>query len=343
MIHNTDKQLKRVAKELDNYSWLNTQLPKLIKNATDLINICPEERKVHGWTALKLIALLYYVGVYTSIIPKYFDKMYYLDLFSGCGINRVRKRNDILMGSPIIAGWFARKPFDKMFLIESKRNLRSCLRTRLNFLKSQLNIQEFEVIEAETVDCNQNIDDIIPVLDKNHYLAFIDPEGMQVNWATMLKLLRLNGDLIIRFPIAEIRRVWRAAAKEKWEDRSANNIKALIRFFGKSITNDVIRKLRDIDLLTKYMDQLRQNGREIVKNITIKGDNDYHYDLIYAVRATPGGSPWMEAVDNLKRRIERFSGKAVERALDVWAGRAWDLPWFFSKESPSTKSLDNYP
>ena len=120
---------------MDSYSWLKSQFPRLISDTEEIRRVCSIYEDVHGWSALKLIVLSYYIGVYSNIIPNHFDHMYFVDLFAGCGINRIKKTGDLLAGSPIIAGKFAIKPFDKMFLIEGDPKRRICLNKRLQKLK----------------------------------------------------------------------------------------------------------------------------------------------------------------------------------------------------------------
>ena len=44
-------------------------------------------------------------------------------------------------------------------------------------------------------------------LSTDHYLTFIDCEGLDVYWSTMKKLLEKPGDIIVLFQTSEIKRV----------------------------------------------------------------------------------------------------------------------------------------
>lgn len=325
--------------ELTGHAWLRSRLPELVKDTKKIAEICDIFNDAREWAALKLLFLFSYVQIYTSIIPKNFEKMYYIDLFAGSGVNKIDTTSDLLAGSPVIVPMFARQPFDNLFLIERDYERRGCLHKRLSLLQ----IPNFEVIglnREQKIDCNSEIDHVLPILSERstHYLVFIDGYGLEVDWDTIMKLLKRSGDLIIRFPTSEIGRVWGNANRGKEGD-----IRKIIKFFGNNIKSEIRFKKRGSNLLKTYMDQIQWGGREITKNIKIKGGQGYRYDLIFATRETRGGTPWIKAILHLKRKIEQYTGKAIRRALDICTGRSTGLDFFFPKiKDTQNKKLDAY-
>ena len=297
------------------WDWLKSKLSNLMHVSNDLVTASNIYSPARTWTPLKLILLLYYVDVYTRIIPKYFDNMYYLDLLAGAGIDEIEETGDKVAGSPIVAAMFGRNPFNKLFLMEMNRGRASALELRMRRILAG---DRFEVLEG---DANARVDDVLDHLRNrgSHYLAFIDCQGLDIWWDTMEKLLRLQGDIVFVHQTAEIRRVC-GRAKQSQADAEC-----LSRFYG----TDAWEKANRDTLCAVYELNLRSR-RGITIPIKIKGDS-YDYDVVLATRVTRGGSPWLNAVYTAKEKVERFTGKAVEIALDILTGRSKEITWFFEE------------
>lgn len=300
-------------------SWLEEKLDSLSKEAEELSNLYEGVYyDVGAWAPLKLIVLLFYLDVYTKIIPKqipkHFDSMVYVDLLAGPGINRIRDTGHRIIGSPLIAATAAHRPFTKLFLVEGKPERSKALGDRL---KTEIDKNRFEVYHE---NCNVAVDKIVEEHLKKgrpHYLAFIDCQGLDVDWATMEKILKYPGDLIFTFQTALIVRT------RDYPDR-------LNKFYGDDSWKTA--KSGD-DFLRCYEDKLREY-RDIVINIRIKEKRrgGFYYHLIFATRKTKGGNPWLQAVDLIKNRIENHTGDAVKYAFDVLSGDATKLDWFISED-----------
>ena len=93
---------------LTGMEWLKKWMKKLeITNSkfgpqiSRIISISPEVyNEFREWTPLKLILLNYSLDVCTTIIKNtsFFEEMYYIDLFAGSGINKIKNiiRNNSL-------------------------------------------------------------------------------------------------------------------------------------------------------------------------------------------------------------------------------------------------------
>jgi len=303
------------------FDWLKSKLDRLMQVGKDLVTTSNVYSPGRTWTPLKLILLSYYVDVYTKIIPKYFDNMFYLDLLAGAGIDEIKETRDKVTGSPIIAATFSHSPFSKLFLIEMDDDRASALESRMRRI---LTADKFEVL---TGDANVRVDDLLHHLrnKRSHYLAFVDCQGLDIWWNTMEKLLQFPGDIVFVHQTAEINRVC-GKAKQSQADAECLN-----RFYGTSCTPHDWGKEDRESLCARYEEDLKRK-RDMTIPIKIKS-NSFHYDVIFATKKTKGGSPWLNAVYTAKQKVEKFTGKAVNNALDILAGRSTEITWFFEERT----------
>ncbi len=308
-------------------TWLGLKLDRLTEQCNQISKIDGGVYyKVGPWSALKLIFLLSYLGgVYTKIIPNWYEKMYYIDLLAGAGVVQIKDSNDLVLGSPIIAAIWAQKPFTKMLLVEKNPESAKALENRLEWIKTQPNFKPIDFKVYKGQDSNEVIGDIVSNLyGKSHYLGFVDSEGLEINWHTVETLLKKDGDIIFNFQTSEVGRVWGAAKSDEAISRKMTSF-----YGGKEWAS-----AGDInDLLEIYENKIRKY-RPIVMDIKIKGflKYSYHYHLIFATKKTQKGSPWSRAVEHMKNKIESYTGDATKVALDVLMGRARDLSWFVQEE-----------
>lgn len=316
--------------------WLKRHLQRLLPMSDQLSSIYPEVvYEKRGWAALKLVCLMFYADVYTKIIPKYYDKMVYIDLLAGSGINRVKETGDLIIGSPIIAATME-SPFDRLVFVENGVDRSEALECRLS---SVLDRSVFSVYNKK---CDEIIDEIIDAnlsVGRCHYLAFVDCEGLDIAWDTVEKLLQYDGDFIFNFQTSEMNRVLGAHRKGAVYDETMYN------FFGDV---DLSQARSGGDLLQEYKNNLKKH-RGIVEDITIKGGGkfgNFYYNLIFATKRTKGGNPWFfNSVTPLKSCIETHSGEAVQMALDILTGRQMTLDWFISEDDeqdPYQRNLSDF-
>ena len=161
-----------------------------------------DEFKANPWTILKLFVLLHYVPVYTSIIRERYDKMIYIDLFSGSGLLAYKNTEVPVAGSPIVTLYVALEPFDYAFLNDLSKKKRELLGKRISYLKEHNLINVYD-ISCTRGDANSIIYEILENLigKKVHGLIFIDPSGLEFRWASLEALLkvRLRFDIIMLY------------------------------------------------------------------------------------------------------------------------------------------------
>ncbi|MEM1557761.1 MAG: three-Cys-motif partner protein TcmP [Candidatus Bathyarchaeia archaeon] len=271
---------------------------------TLLCNVSSEHYEVRPWTALKLIAFSYWIELYAKIMRKQkskgkFQKIWYLDLLAGPGTNLLEDTGEVVMGSPIIAYYYSKKLFDKYVLIEMDKVRRDALEKRMK----KLGVENVEVCCG---DCNDVIKKL-PFDQMDHFVAFVDCEGLDVYWdPTVIKLLRKRGDILVTFQTMELNRTL-GRAKRGFKDAEK-----LTAFLG----NDHWRYTTNAeDLLQRYMNQLTEY-RTFVDKMLIRGEN-FRYDLILACKKGPYIKAWHE----LKKKIERLTDKDVKTVLEVLSGK----------------------
>ena len=166
------------------------------------------------WTTAKLEVLKGYLEGYTTALKKTSFRKGYIDAFAGTGYRDVC-RNDtenlslllpdlaeddpqgLLEGSASIA--LKTEPrFDKYIFIE--RSVKRC--AELDALKQEFPDKAND-IEVRQGDANQEIQDLCNKdWSSNRAVLFLDPYGMQVDWATIEAIARTKAiDLWLLFPL----------------------------------------------------------------------------------------------------------------------------------------------
>lgn len=314
---------------------LKIKIGNLSKYTQELSEIQPEIVYEKGaWTALKDAFLLSYIrNVYTPIIKNYYDNFYYIDFCAGSGLVRIDK--DIILGSPIVAAIAHERPFTKMFFLENDIEKAKALDERMKRLKE---FSEFENINYEVIkgDCNIVIDEVIEKMKlkkgSHHRLAFFDPEGLEIDYNTYAKCLKMPTDLIFNFQTSGVYREISSAYKVPEKERIR-----LSKMFGPSeIWKKCNTREETLQAFEKLLCDTYKNTIypkvPISRSIKIDSGESFIYHLIFLTRATHGKSPWMRSVDRLKKETEENTGKLVKQALDVFKGRATDLTMFIKDD-----------
>lgn len=151
------------------------------------------------WAEEKLFAWYRYVNITTKAMvgkPQWSAGIYYVDLFAGPGICKLRSGRRI-PGSPLIAA-HAPKRFDNLLLCELNSENANACRQRL---ASSPSSDSFMVMEG---DCNDVVHDIRKQIPKwSLTVAFIDPESLQIHFDSLRALTEdRRVDLLILFPDA---------------------------------------------------------------------------------------------------------------------------------------------
>lgn len=309
--------MKRMA---DQYKWLKPRIKKLVEMADPYKSIHPKTfYETKSWSIIKLLALLRFVDIYTKIIKaprqrRFFKNMYYIDLLAGSGLCRIGSKGDIIAGSALIACQQCYHPFDKYFLVEKNSEKAEALKARIEIVTPS-----FKIFNC---DCNDCIEEIMEEIDeRDHYLAFVDCEGMDVAWSTMESLFARNGDVLLNF---QTQSIWRQPSIVRNRSRGWKaTMERLNWFFG----DDRWKNSEEaVDLLQCYVDKIRnETTRKIVLPLPVKGSGSYRYDIILATRRTSGGSPWIKPMEELQEIMGGYRPEIVNKTLDILMKRQLSL------------------
>jgi three-Cys-motif partner protein len=154
--------------------------------------------EVGTWALSKYTLVGRYCEIFTTSMQKKWSNLVYVDLFSGSGYAKIKGRNQIVYGSPLIALSLP-TPFTKYILCEKDKSLVEALRARVerDFQHKTKNVTIFHG------DANSLVDDIkkaLPPYSKNSGMlsfCFVDPFSLNLHFNTIRKLGALKMDFLI--------------------------------------------------------------------------------------------------------------------------------------------------
>jgi three-Cys-motif partner protein len=158
------------------------------------------------WVKEKLFYVKRYIDVFeVAMRGKSWRRRIFIDLFAGPGKCVIRDTNEHLLGSPLIA-LQTQYPFTDYYFSDLDRGNIDALRQRtancsvpkgnVHFLLGDANRKVMDVITEIRRFDKQYIDGVLPCLN----LAFLDPEGLELEWETIAQLATMNRmDLIIHY------------------------------------------------------------------------------------------------------------------------------------------------
>jgi len=242
------------------------------------------------WAKEKLHYLEDYLNIFFfGMRKKWPGKLYYIDLFSGPGLCRIRETGEELDGSPLIA---LRFDFEKYFFFELDSECCETLNARIKTRYSE----KMKNVILTPGDCNQQIDKIKPPSPPALGLAFIDPTGIsQISFETIRKLtFKRKIDLLINFPEGMGIRM-NLHQYTKKETNALNGFLGTSRWKGrldKSITSfaQACSEIAD-----EYLENLRSLGYQIVDGSQIPvmtNQNRLLYYLLFASKDPKGNEFW---------------------------------------------------
>jgi len=195
-------------------------------------------RESGQWARNKLDILARYIRTSTiAMQDKPWRRRFYIDLQAGPGKNYVGEQlNQVFLGSPLLALTEGAGYTDYRF-VELDATLANALIQRCDVVDQDATRH----IKVVIGDCNQvvyQIVDEINSIDRPPFnstdwnclsLAFLDPEGLELQWETVLKLASLRRtDIVINFSIGGLRRT----AGEALESPVSPIGERVDRFFG---------------------------------------------------------------------------------------------------------------
>lgn len=266
------------------------------------------------WSGLKLISLKYYIRPYLNILaPR--TSVGYVDFFAGPGLDRLGRRRCPLPGSPLVPLMIREtrddRFFKRIFLCERKAEYDGALRKRVSEYLPGFCDRTFH-----RGDANRFVRKLPELVDEHgigHCLVFIDPEGMEWKWSSMVRLVEnVDCDVIINFPSTGIQR--------NSTNRDPETRRTMARYLGIPLKSLPFPVGSDWAIRT-YRENLQGVGKDISTEIRVSAKGAFRYHLIPAVRKTATGSQWFRIFLALKERIEKFDGDILGLIAQQLEGR----------------------
>lgn len=152
--------------------------------------------QVGVWSRDKYYFLGRYIDAFTTAMHKKnaWSALHYIDLFAGAGIVRLEGSKQLEWGSPLIAAQSPHR-FTGLHFCEQNKNRYDALEQRARKLNGGSSLQ---ILHG---DANKVVGEIVEAIPSGALsLAFLDPYGLHLHFATLKRLARKRMDLIIFFP-----------------------------------------------------------------------------------------------------------------------------------------------
>jgi three-Cys-motif partner protein len=253
-----------------------------------------------AWAAEKLDYLRRYIDIFETSMRKKWSQRNYIDLFAGPGKNVVKDTSEVFLGSPLLA-LTTRFPFTGYYFVNNNPIHIEALKLRCS--SSPL----FNTVHIYTEDANKIVNTIVDGIRQfspnSLNLAFLDPFGLDLEWATVAKLGSLQRcDLLIHYSQQGFSRYIKKAFQTENETKVDS-------FFGSNEWRDIYAKWcqeprkRGLtrDLIDFYKKRLKTLGYQEVKQpdemlteplIRNKERNSPLYRLIFASKHPLGEKFW---------------------------------------------------
>ncbi|MHA2046418.1 MAG: three-Cys-motif partner protein TcmP [Candidatus Thorarchaeota archaeon] len=307
---------------MDDFNWWKKRVEQLAGKKQEIAELYNQVRKgiyVKGtWAFKKLLILAYYIDIFTLIAKKRFNNVVYIDLCAGPGFNYLEDIDLVVAGSPLLAKLAPRllksgksKSFDKMILIDL--NSENC-----NSLE--------QIVDASILCADCNSDDVMDSIHsamsvpKSIFLAFVDPEGLEVHWKTLERLFEMHGDIVINYPFTGVGRLCGSFHGLKGKTRESTGAR-VTKFFGTDSWKQIPRGGGMSQLLYQHYLKRVQQKRGMIVEFPVMGEvGGFQYRIIVAAKKTSSGSPWMEPIVDLRDRVTRMTSDELSKLVDIYKG-----------------------
>ncbi len=131
------------------------------------------------------------------------ERLVYIDLLAGPGLDIDAETNGEFNGSPLIA-LAVRPKFDHLYLADKDSK-------NISALKARIPAEDENRVTLMRGDCNVLVTEVLKQISTHTLgLAFVDPQGFEVHFDTLAKFAKRRIDLLYLFPSGiGVRRNWR--------------------------------------------------------------------------------------------------------------------------------------
>jgi three-Cys-motif partner protein len=254
-----------------------------------------------SWVAEKLDYVQRYINIFETSMKSKWSQRNYIDIFAGPGKNILKDTGEVLLGSPLLSlktkypftgYYFADLSLDNAHALEQR-----CAASPLSNLVHIYNENANRIVSTVVASIRQ-------FFTHSLNLAFLDPEGLELEWSTVAQLGNLRCDLIIHYSQQGLSRFLPNAYESNQET-------SVDRFFGTEDWRNIYapwhNKPRKIgmhrELIDLYKDRLKSLGYQEVKQsdeiiteplIRNTRRNAPLYRLIFASKHPLGDEFWQK-------------------------------------------------
>jgi three-Cys-motif partner protein len=274
----------------------------------------PEIAHAYGLhTGLKLAAVRHASEAFSTIArslvreQRIYRKSVYVDLFAGCGLNRM-PMGELVAGTPFVgASW----PFDQLILVEANADY-------FRVLTGRLEISPDPRVTVIDGDCNSAVDKVVSIVNERNSMVFVtvDQERLQANWSTLEALSSAFPalDLVVTVPSGAERELTAAEVT----GRRSRRLESTVGMTVAEILSNADGSAQGA-LASRISAVL---GRELGQASPIRdSDNRRLYDLHIYSRVTQGGSPYWNAYEAIYDRLSHLTAHDVAGVLNDLSGR----------------------
>lgn len=262
-----------------------------------------------SWAAEKLYYLHHYIDMFEKAMRVRWPQRNYIDLFAGPGKNVVEGTKQVFLGSPLVA-LTTRYSFTGYYFANTDQIETEALKQRCS--ASPLS----DIINIYHENANQIVDIIVGRIRQfsphSLNLAFLDPFGLELEWATVAKLGSLpRCDLIIHYSQQGFSRY----IKRAFEAQSETKIDS---FFGTNAWRDIFARWCQAPQKRGLHRELIDFYKERLLSLGYKEDKPPLGKLTEPViRNKERNSPLYRLIFASKHPLgEEFWGKIMKRDLD---------------------------
>jgi three-Cys-motif partner protein len=155
---------------------------------------------IGSWAEEKYRLLWCYADLFATSMKSKWDKLTYVDLFSGAGYARIRQSTRVLLGSPLLA-LTVKDPFDSYVFCDCDPKCISALRERVKAMKPAA---EVHFVQA---DANEAVNEILGILPRYGPgtsvlgFCFADPQKLSdLQFETIATLADRFMDFLVHIP-----------------------------------------------------------------------------------------------------------------------------------------------
>ena len=274
-------------------------------------------RKAGAWTKEKLTYLRKYAeGFMKAMAPKRaegrWNKLVYIDPL--CGAGKCITESEEFDGSPLIALGI-RPAFDHLYLSDRSSH-------NISALKKRISKADRPRASCDVGDCNKLVDDVVSNFpERSLGLAFIDPEGFEVDFAVLKALASKPVDILYLFPsMIGVKRNIRQSFLQQSSRLDAvlgpewRKVPAAKLAVGKPLTESEISKL-DTSLIHYLREQVSALGlvhQDENPPLLRNEQNAPMYHLLFFSRHETGLRIWKGIKKIAPGGQRSFSGKGFE-------------------------------